>query len=113
MNNDGLKFMTSKPRTPFTQRVVALISDIPTGRVCTYGALAAAAGSPRGARQVARILHSCSTSDGLPWHRVVGKGGRILLPGAGGSLQKQLLEMEGVMVSGTGVVDLPVYLWLP
>ena len=93
-------------RTPFTQRVIDLIAAIPKGSVSTYGAIAAAAGSPKGARQVARILHSCSETDGLPWQRVVGREGRILLPGQRGSIQRQLLEMEGVGFTKAGNVDL-------
>src|SRR5207302_3212164 len=37
----------------------------------------------------------CS-SDLLPWHRVVGAGGRILLPGEQGLEQRLRLETEGV-----------------
>ncbi len=100
-------------RTPFTQAIIVLISAIPKGSVCTYGALAAAAGSPRGARQVARILHSCSETDGLPWHRVVNKAGEIAIPGYGGDVQRSLLQGEGVQFTSGGGVDLNAHLWLP
>ena len=45
---------------PFTQRVIELIQAIPPGYVMSYGQVAAAAGNPRGARQVVRILHAMS-----------------------------------------------------
>ena len=38
----------------FTKRSISIIQGIPAGRVMTYGQVAAAAGSPRGARQVVR-----------------------------------------------------------
>ncbi|MGB8461220.1 MAG: MGMT family protein, partial [Priestia megaterium] len=44
----------------FTERAVALIKQIPSGKVMTYGQIAHLAGSPRGARQVVRVLHSMS-----------------------------------------------------
>ena len=45
----------------------------------TYGQVAAAAGSPRGARQVVRVLHSMSEKYGLPWHRIINVQGEISL----------------------------------
>ena len=63
----------------FTESVCSLLSEVPSGRVVTYGSLAAAAGAPRGARQVVRILHTQSRARNLPWHRVVAAGGRIAL----------------------------------
>jgi len=80
-----------------TERVIAVIGSIPPGEIMTYGEVARAAGYPRGARQVSRILHSCAEKYGLPWHRVVGAGPRISLPEeAGGSLQRHLLALEGI-----------------
>lgn len=46
----------------FTERAVAIIKQIPEGKVMTYGQIAELAGSPRGARQVVRILHSMRKS---------------------------------------------------
>ncbi len=73
---------------------------------------AAAAGSPRAARQVVRILHTQSRKRGLPWHRVVAAGGRIALSDVdGGDLQRQLLVSEGVETGMNGRVNLDVYAW--
>lgn len=100
-------------RTLFTEAVVEFIRCIPPGRVCTYGLLAASAGNPRAARQVARILHSCAEKEGLPWHRVVNRKGQLSLSGAARDVQKGLLEAEGVRVSWGGILDLDRYLWVP
>ena len=85
---------------PKFQRIRATILSIPRGHVSSYGAVARAAGIPRGARLVVRTL---SQSDGLPWHRVVAAGGRIAIPGEGGLDQRFRLEMEGVKFSGRKV----------
>ncbi|MBU0984149.1 MAG: MGMT family protein [candidate division Zixibacteria bacterium] len=98
----------------FTEKALAVIQSIPEGKVMTYGSVAAAAGSPRGARQVVRVLHSLSDKEGLPWHRVVNREGRISLErGRGYELQKALLEDEGVVFGLTERIDLDTYLWQP
>jgi len=73
---------------------------VPRGKVSTYGAIAEAAGIPRGARLVVRVL---GQSHGLPWQRIVAAGGRIAIPGEGGLDQRFRLEMEGVKFSGRKV----------
>jgi len=99
-------------RSDLTQRVIDVIAGIPPGRVATYGAVAAAAGNPRGARVVVWVLNSSSDRENLPWHRVINsKGGISLKPGYGFELQKQLLESEHVEVSEDGFVDLRKYFW--
>ena len=99
---------------PFSTRVKALIRQIPVGRVSTYGLIAREAGNRRAARQVVRILHSSSATDGLPWHRVVNREGRIALPsGRGREEQKALLEAEGVVLDAEGGIDLERFLWRP
>jgi len=69
------------------------IRQIPKGKVASYGEVAKAAGFPGRARQVVWALQKAR---GLPWHRVVGAGGRILLPGEQGLEQRLRLETEGV-----------------
>jgi methylated-DNA-protein-cysteine methyltransferase-like protein len=101
-------------RHAFTDRVIQTVRDIPAGKVATYGQIARLAGSPRAARQVARILHACSAKEGLPWHRVVNREGRIALkPLQGFEEQKRLLEREGILLDSSGAIDLLRFLWLP
>lgn len=103
-----------KTAKTFTTNAKQLIKMIPTGKVCTYGIIAAAAGSPRAARQVAWILHSSSQKEDLPWHRVINIKGKISLkPYQGGELQKQLLEMEGIVFDLNEKIALDLYLWIP
>lgn len=92
--------MKAKPISQVAPRIRAAIMSIPRGMVSSYGAVARAAGLPRGARLVVRVL---GQSQGLPWHRVVAAGGRIAIPGEGGLDQRFRLEMEGVKFSGRKV----------
>ncbi len=81
-------------------KIRAVILKIPKGKVATYGQVAAAAGFPGAARQVVWALRSAR---GLPWHRVLGAGGKIRLPGESGFEQKMRLQSEGVTFRGERV----------
>jgi alkylated DNA nucleotide flippase Atl1 len=78
---------------------------VPRGRVSTYGAIAKAAGYPRCARHVGRVLRQVG---GLPWQRILGSGGRISLRGEAAMEQRFLLQAEGVRFKGKAV-DLPAF----
>lgn len=94
----------------FTADVVTIIKDIPSGKVMTYGQIAKRAGSPRGARQVSRILHSMSKKHNLPWHRVINAGGKITIRDEEmAQVQKLSLEGEGVHFQDTYKIDLNKY----
>lgn len=88
-----------------------MMKAVPAGKVATYGQIARLCGNPRGARQVSRILHSCSGKHDLPWHRIVNAQGGISLGGDGAALQRSLLENEGVRFSREGKIDLNRYQW--
>ncbi|KAB7670800.1 MGMT family protein [Bacillus sp. B1-b2] len=99
--------------TPFTTKVIAIIKEIPTGRVMTYGQIAKLAGSPRAARQVVRVLHSMSKNHQLPWHRVINSRGYISINGDQATIQRQLLENEGISSQLDGSIDLKTYGYEP
>ena len=102
------------PHETFTTRAVRAIRSIPAGRVATYGQIATLAGNPRAARQVVRVLHSCSKRERLPWHRVVNREGRISLPPLGGhEEQRALLLREGVEFGESGRIDLARFRYDP
>ncbi|SDN44794.1 methylated-DNA-protein-cysteine methyltransferase related protein [Psychrobacillus sp. OK028] len=91
----------------FTEKVIQLIKSIPSGKVMTYGQIAKAAGSPRGARQVVRVLHSMSAKYNLPWHRVINAKGEIVIADEEAAYSQQaMLEAEGVYFLTNGRVDL-------
>ncbi|WP_044339729.1 MGMT family protein [Rossellomorea aquimaris] len=95
---------------PFTERVVKIIQGIPSGKVMTYGQIAALAGSPRAARQVVRILHSMSEKYKLPWHRVLNSKGEIGFGDEEQAMHQRLcLEAEGVHFIGENRIRLEEY----
>jgi methylated-DNA-protein-cysteine methyltransferase-like protein len=86
--------------TEGTCRIVRAIRAVPRGKVSCYRDIALAAGFPRGARQVVRVLHALADKENLPWHRIVRADGFIALPREkGGLLQARLLRAEGVRVT--------------
>jgi methylated-DNA-protein-cysteine methyltransferase-like protein len=70
------------------------VAKIPKGKVATYGAVAKAAGFDGAARQVAWALRGVGGR--LPWHRVLGAGGKILLTAENGLEQRLRLAAEGI-----------------
>jgi len=78
------------------------VRRIPCGKVAAYGQVARAAGFPGAARQVVWALRAPSALM-LPWHRVIGSGGRILLRGEAGFEQRMRLQAEGVRFVGERV----------
>ncbi len=92
--------------------VYALVKRIPRGRVMTYGQLARTLRLRGGARTAGRAMAACPAGCGIPWHRVVGAGGRILLGEPHDALQRRLLESEGTRLVD-GRVDLARHLWPP
>jgi methylated-DNA-protein-cysteine methyltransferase-like protein len=92
----------------FFPRVYALVRRIPRGRVATYGQVAAMLGVARGARAVGWALRALPEGEAVrvPWHRVVGAGGRISpRAGPGPAIQRRRLRAEGVTFR-RGNVDL-------
>jgi methylated-DNA-protein-cysteine methyltransferase-like protein len=92
--------------------VYRLVKRIPRGKVVTYGQVARALRLPGGARTAGRAMAACPSGRGIPWHRVIGAGGRILLREPHGSLQRKLLESEGTRLI-EGRVRLKLHQWQP
>jgi len=93
--------------------VYTLVKKIPRGRVATYGRIGKALKLPGGARTAGRAMAACPGGQGIPWHRVVGAGGRLLLRESRVSLQRKLLESEGLQVVEERVEDFASREWLP
>ena len=93
-------------------RVYRLVKKIPRGRVTTYGDIAKKLQLPGGARVAGYAMASCPSGEGIPWHRVVGAGGRLLISEPHASLQRKLLASEGVEVGGRRI-DMKRYAWAP
>ena len=92
--------------------VYRLVKQIPRGRVTTYGALAKALHLRGGARTAGRAMAATPSGKGIPWHRVVGERGKLLIREPYASLQRKLLESEGVALLESRV-DLKLHSWSP
>jgi len=97
----------------FKEKVINFVKKIPKGKVASYGQVAAAAGSPRAARQVGAILRSIDTSTNkIPWWRVLNNNGIISIKGnwtATKELQRRLLIKDGVRVGENFILDINKY----
>jgi methylated-DNA-protein-cysteine methyltransferase-like protein len=88
------------------------VKKIPRGKVITYGGLARLLKIRGGARTAGHALAACPAGKGIPWHRVVGAKGRILIREPHAGLQQKLLRSEGVTFTGSSV-DLSAHEWRP
>ena len=98
------------------QRIYAVVSRIPRGRVATYGQVARLAGLAGQARLVGYALSALETGSRIPWHRVVNAAGQISLRQEGGPaarLQRALLERERVRFNAAGRLSLERFRWRP
>jgi methylated-DNA-protein-cysteine methyltransferase-like protein len=93
--------------------VYALVKKIPRGRVITYGQLAKALRLPGGARTAGRAMAASPSGRGVPWHRVVGAGGRLLIREPHASLQRKLLETEGLALAEKRILNFRDCQWIP
>ena len=92
--------------------VYRFVKQIPRGRVITYGALAKALCLSGGARSAGRAMAASPSGQGIPWHRVVGFGGKLLIREPYASLQRKLLESEGVQMTERRV-NVKLHAWTP
>jgi methylated-DNA-protein-cysteine methyltransferase related protein len=85
---------------PALEAIWNVIASIPRGQISTYGDVARMAGLPRHARQTAYALRNIPEGMNLPWHRVLGAGGKIVFPRDSKQYREQarLLTSEGVLI---------------
>ena len=93
------------------KRIYDVVCQIPKGKVATYGTVALMAGNPRWARVVGYALHNNPAPGIIPCHRVVNREGKVAdsFVFGGGSVQREMLEAEGVIFDADGYVDLDKY----
>ncbi len=105
--------MTTLKDAPLYERIYAVTRQIPPGKVSTYGQIAAIVGRGCTARQVGYAMSALNSGDrSVPWQRVINSKGQISLrPGRGGTIQRELLEAEGVEFSAEGRTDFDRFGW--
>ena len=106
--------MTAPDEQALKTRVLALVAQIPVGRVMTYGQLAMLSGHPGAARQVGFIMNGLLNGHDLPWQRVINAQGKVSTDKLGfGDIQRGLLINEGITFDAAGKCDLGRYQWWP
>lgn len=97
----------------FFRQVYRVARLVPSGKVATYGQIAAILGHPRAARTVGWAMHALPQDSDIPWHRVINAQGRISTSCQehDADLQRRRLEAEGVAFGPNDRVDLQVYRW--
>ena len=88
------------------QRIWQVVSQIPEGKVASYGQIAQLAEIPQAARLVGNVLRQLPKGSKLPWHRVVNSQGKISLPKDSPShkKQKQRLIEEGIIFHNDKII---------
>ena len=93
--------------TPFERAVWEVVRAIPYGSVATYGEVAAAAGRPRAARAVGRVMARCPLWPVVPCHRVVRADGGLGGWGKDPGEKRRLLELECRRAPGSAATSWP------
>ena len=91
------------------EAVYDIMTQIPKGKVVTYGEIATLMGQPHKSGHVGVAIKG-ALERGLPCHRVVFSDGG-LVPGWKG--QSELLKAEGVVIKKNGKVDMRQSAWRP
>ena len=91
------------------QSVYNLVSNIPPGKVATYGQLASSVGNPRAARGIGKILNKNPRPIIVPCHRVVCSDGHIGGYMYGKERKISLLLKEGIPIVNDLIKDFEKY----
>jgi len=92
------------------RRIYDMVRRIPSGRVATYGQIASLVGGCS-ARMVGYAMAGVS-DETIPWQRVINARGKISIRDPNGySLQKAILEREGIDFDESDSVDLSIFGW--
>ena len=93
--------------TELFERFCLVLSQIPKGKVCSYGRLAQLA-DLGGPRQTCRYLRLLPADSELPWYRIVNAQGK-LADFANASRQRLLLISEGIEFTAAGRIPKHYY----
>jgi methylated-DNA-protein-cysteine methyltransferase-like protein len=95
LRGTGTRHDAAAEQNPALEAIWDVVARIPRGRVSTYGDVARAAGLPGRARLAGYALKHTPPGLELPWHRVVGAGGKIaFLPGSA-AFREQTRRLRG------------------
>lgn len=88
--------------------ILSAVSEIPEGKVASYGQIARLVGKDRNSRLIGKVLSMSERYGDYPCHRVVNHAGRLAPYFCE---QRELLSGEGVEFKDNGCVDMKKYQW--
>ena len=88
--------------------ILAVVGEIPEGRVASYGQIATLIGRAKNSRLVGKVLSRAELYGDYPCHRVVNHAGRTAPAFMD---QRMLLEQEGIVFRANGCVDMNQFQW--
>ena len=102
------------PPSDLKQHIWQVLSQVPAGKVVSYGQLAKLANCPNHSRYIGTVLKQLPKDTQLPRHRVINSKGRIAFPQncEAYKAQKCRLEAEGVSVED-GKICMKEFQWRP
>lgn len=92
----------------FAFLVLSIVSEVPKGKVASYGQIAKLAGYPKNARKVGKVLSNAEFFGRFPCHRIIHSNGKLV---QGWKEQQGILEREGIVFKKDNVVDMKKYQW--
>ena len=101
--------------TDFFASVFEVVKLIPSGRITSYGAIAAYLGAKKSSRVVGYAMNASHAIPGIPAHRVVNRLGCLTgkMHFSHSDEMEQLLAKEGIIVENDCIVNFKQLFWDP
>jgi len=91
--------------TELSKAIIKVLKDVRYGSVFSYKEIAEISGYPSAARQVSRLLHTCSNKYQLPWWRIVNSNYKVVIRDIESfNQQVEVLRTEGHNVQDNGQI---------
>ena len=87
------------------QQVYKKLTEVPQGKVTTYGELAKAVGLKNGQRVIGQIMKKNPYPAIIPCHRVVNSDGKVGGYAYGEDVKTNMLQKEGIKIQNGKILD--------
>jgi len=88
------------------KKIYKKLSEVPKGKITTYGELAKAVGMKNGQRAVGRIMNKNPYPVIIPCHRVIKSDGKVGGYAYGEEIKSNMLTKEGIKIKNGKILDL-------
>jgi len=87
------------------QQVYKKLTQVPQGKITTYGELSKAVGLKNGQRMIGQIMKKNPYPSIIPCHRVVKSDGKVGGYAYGGDVKTNMLRKEGIKIQDGKILD--------